>query len=224
MRTGFPRQPRVCPRPVSGWRRGAVEILIVSQTVKRSRELLPARPCTSCGEHFEASRLTWVGGQWFCTDCHLQWKSEHETPPQYVSAITAAEDEAPPSRLESLDRVDSFFHLGSGFLRFGGYGIGLYLGTMYDFVDHFLHGVVLADVLTWVALCWLDARFNKLPVVLEFVGFVLLTTILLRAENGSIFSDSAAMGVAFLGFLITIGTKGVYQLHRQWTSGSSEAE
>lgn len=223
MGTGFPRQPGVCLRRLSGWGPGVVEILIVSQTAKRSRELLPARPCTSCGEHFEASRLTWVGGQWFCTDCHLQWKSEQEVPPQYTSAMTA-EEEAPPNRLESLDRVDSFFHLGSGFLRFGGYGIGLYMGTVYDFVDHFLHGVVLADILTWVALCWLDARFNKLPVILEFVGFVILTTVIIRSENVSVFADSASMGVAFLGFLITIGTKGIYQLHKHWTSGSSEAE
>jgi len=32
------------------------------------------------------------------------------------------------------------------------------------------------------------------------------------------------MGMAFLGFLITFGTKGLYQLHRHWTCSTSEAE
>ncbi len=109
-------------------------------------------------------------------------------------------------------------------LRFGGYGVGLYMASMYEFADQFLHGVVLADILTWIALCWFDARFNKLPVILEFVGFVALTTIVLGCEKMSVFENSTAMGMAFLGFLITLGTKGLYQLHKHWTSGSSEAE
>ena len=135
-----------------------------------------------------------------------------------------AEEEAPPSRLESLDKVDSVFHMGSGFIRFGGYGVGLYMASMYEFADQFLHGVVLADILTWIVLCWFDARFNKLPVILEFVGFVILTTIVLGCEKMSMFENSTAMGMAFLGFLATIGTKGTYQLHKHWTSGSYEAE
>ncbi len=201
-----------------------VEIFIVNRTVKKSeRDLLPSRPCTSCGEHFEGSSLTWVGGQWFCTDCHLEWKSKQDAPPEYVSATTAAA-EASLSRLESLDTVDRFFHVGSGFLRFGGYAVGLYMASMYEFADQFLHGVVLADILTWVALCWFDARFNKLPVILEFVGFVILTTVILGCERGSVFESNAAMGMAFLGFLITFGTKGLFQLHRHWTCSTSEAE
>jgi hypothetical protein len=61
-------------------------------------------------------------------------------------------------------------------------------------------------------------------VILEFVGFVILTTIVLGRGNSAVFETGTGMGMAFLGFLITIGTKGVYQLHKHWTSGTSEAE
>ena len=34
------------------------------------------------------------------------------------------------------------------------------------------------------------------------------------------FVSNSAMGMAFLGFLVTFATKGTYQMHRYWTQGS----
>jgi len=195
----------------------------VNQTVKRAeKELLPSRPCTSCGEHFEASHLTWVGGQWFCTDCHLEWKAQHETPPQYVNEATA-EVEAASGTLVALKKVDNFFRVGSGLLRFAGYAIAFYLARTYSFVDPFLQGIVLADVLTWIVLCWFGRHFTKLSTILEFVGFVILTTIIV-SHGDSMFDSNTSMGIAFLGFLATLGTKGLYQVHRLWSGSGTEPE
>lgn len=193
---------------------------MVTQTLKQpDKELLPSRPCTSCGEHFEAPRLTWVGGQWFCRDCHLEWKARQQTPPQYAGA-TVADEKASGSRFERIERMNNIFRFGGGFLRFGCYGVAVYLATQHQFVDQFLHGVVFADILTWIALCWFDARFNKLPVLFEFIGFVILTTILLGRDHAAVLENNATLGMAFLGFLVTFGTKGLYRLHRHWaTSG-----
>lgn len=196
---------------------------MVSPTVKRpEKELLPSKACTYCEEHFEVSDLTWVGGQWFCTDCHLEWRAQQEKPPQYISE--AAAEEAPSGTLATLHAVDNFFRIGSGFLRFGGYAAALCMATVYDFVFPFLHGVVLADVLTWIVLCWFDARFTKLPTILEFVGFVILTTIIVGNGDISVFENNTSTGIAFLGFLVTLGTKGLYQLHRHWSSSGSDAD
>ncbi|MHC4513382.1 MAG: hypothetical protein ACYTGW_13825 [Planctomycetota bacterium] len=192
-------------------------------TKKPEPELLPLRACTSCEQHFEASHVTWVGGQWFCPDCHLDWKAEQEAPAQYATEAAEAKA-AQTERRKSLERIDAGFRYGSGLGRFGGYGIGFYMASKYTFVNQLLHGVVLADVLTWIFLCWFDARFHRLPVILEFIGFVILTTLILGGDKMSEFESNEAMGMAFLGFLITFATKGLYRVHRYWTSGSSEAE
>lgn len=196
----------------------------MTKTLKQpEKEVAHGRPCTSCGERFEASRLAWAAGQWFCSDCHLEWKVQQEEVRQRVR-VQSAVKLPPVERQKLFERIHSVFHLGSGFLRFGAYGAGVYLATKHDFVNQCLHGVVLADILTWIALCYLDACFTKLPVILEFIGFVILSTIILSGAHSEVFENSATMGMAFLGFLITFGTKGVYRLHRHWNNTTSLAE
>ena len=179
---------------------------------------MPMKYCTFCHEQFAALQLTWVGGQWFCKDCHKRWIAKRTVPEEFAGM----DEEAPatPERLNQLHRIDTGFRYGSSVARISGYGVGFYMATKYSFIEQMLHGVVLADILTWVFLCWFDARFHRLPVILEFVGFVGLTTLVLGGEKMSQFETTTAMGMAFLGFLITFSTKGVYQMHRYWTRGS----
>ena len=193
----------------------------MSQTVQESgKQLLPLRHCTFCQEQFAALHLTWVGGQWFCKDCHKRWIAKQTVPEEYANL--AEEAPATPDRLKQLHRIDTGFRYGTGVARFSGYGVGFYMATKYSFVDHLLHGVVLADILTWVFLCWFDARFHRLPVFLEFIGFVALTTLVLGGgEKMSQFESNSAMGMAFLGFLVTFATKGTYQMYRYWTQGTA---
>lgn len=191
----------------------------------------PLRSCTFCREQFNTLYMTWLRGHWFCRDCHRRWIAQHAGPEQFPAG------EAPGTfdHLEYLHKADRNIRYGVAVLRFLGYGIALYMALHYSFVADLLHGVVLADILTWVLLCWIDMRFHRWPVVLEFVGFLVLTLLVLNRQQpvgtvdtvgtvgtvGTVDSN-AAMGIAFLGFLVTFATKGVYQVHRYWHYGGQD--
>ena len=211
------------PGGISNHRADVVDIQGVSRITDKTHKQLdttgrgvPQRACTFCQEHFDTLHMTWLRGHWFCKDCHKRWIAQNQQPEEF------SEEEAPDSfaRLESLHRVDRNIRLGIASLRLGGYGTGLFMAASYSFMTDILHGVVVADILTWLFLCWFDVRFHRLPVILEFIGFVILTTCVLNVEQqDSVVEANASMGMAFLGFLGTFATKGVYQLHRYMHSG-----
>ena len=172
------------------------------------KKVADLRFCTICHEQFPVASVTWVGGRWACSKC-----VENSGLTEVVEPTVEAALEATPSDLlEPIKLVDQTLRHATTWGRYGFYGVACYGAIESDVVADLLHGLVMADLATWMSTAWLDFKFNRVPVILELIGFTALTNIMIHTDAISLPSDPASLGLAFLSFTLFFTIKGTIAL------------
>lgn len=168
------------------------------------------RFCTFCQEQFPRDQLAWSAGRWTCVTCRAQSDSVQAI--ESVARFEELEEEDATDHLVVIHRVDTAFRFAEFFGRYGLYALGCYLATKYEPINDMLHGVVMADFGTWLLKSFFDFKTHRWPILIELLGFVILTSVMLHTDAMEIPSDPASIGLAFLAFTLFFTVKGTFAM------------
>lgn len=171
--------------------------------------------CTFCGEEYARATLEWSGGRAACRDCRRQQEADESAMRASLARGRETERTATQSARALEVGIDRAFKLGGFTARWGTYGVGYYLATEYDVVSHMLHGLVMADLATWLCTAWIDIRSRRRQVIIELIGFAALTQVMLHTDLIAVPNQPADIGVAFLTFVTFFTIKGTIALTKR---------
>ena len=157
------------------------------------------RFCTVCHEQFPVASVTWVGGRWVCVEC-----TESSGLLETVEPVL----EEAPLIIEHIHVVNRALGYASAWGRYGFYGTACYFALDSELIADLLHGLVMADLATWISTAWFDFKINRVPVVLELIGFSVLTNVMIHTDAIALPTDPASLGLAFLSFTLFFAIKG----------------
>ena len=164
------------------------------------------RFCSFCEEKFPAAELKWELGRSACNQCKKTHTRENPIQPPQL------DDEPVVCQISQINQVNEVVRCITLFGRYGLYGLGCFLAVQVETISDILHGVLMADLATWICTACFDIRDNRGPVIVELIGFGTLTTVMLHTDAIKTPSDPAAIGMAFLAFTFFFALRGTIAL------------